>query len=222
MKEITKDIHKSFGPVLLTKEDIVILYNKISKLNDDPNNKDVNRRRFYFTIDDFLLDSIEEIPNLKQKKSGKINFTYYTFDGYNFNLEIDKTGARYFVINPTPYILGICSEIDQIINSKKRKMMWTENLQAMLIFLFSSAIFFSMSNEYKNQIYFYIGIFLGAITLLDIILFLVFIPYRKTKINLEENGTPFWIRNKDQILLNIFIFFLGIIGTIIAQKIISK
>lgn len=222
MKEIKKSISKSFGPVSITKEDIVILYNKLLKLNDDPNNKDSKRRYFHLQIDDFQLDSIDEIQNLKQKESKKIEFTYYTYDEYHFHLEITETDAWYFIVEPTPYILGICLDIDKILKSKKRKMMWTKTIWPLTIIGIGSAPFFTLSEKYNMQIFFYIGIILASIALISFALFFASIPLRKTKIILEENDTPFWKRNKDQILLNIFIFILGIIGTIIAQTIINK
>jgi hypothetical protein len=218
MKKITKGLGKNFGHVKLDREDIMELIGILNQCRDDPEITNHKYDKISIEVNDFKLDSEEELKTFSDKKINHIQISFYSDSGTSFIIEVEKSGATIYLNNNSPFSLGIYKQVFDILSNRKRKFQWSGNL----IYFSSGFIVVPAILETLKigSVAYYIGLIFSVVIILAFLLFIIGMPFRKNILSLSDPKKSFWSRNIDQLGMGIIGAIIGGVITIITTIIL--
>lgn len=197
MEEKVNKLFKDVGNVSVDANDIYALIKIVKENEKAPAITHPEDNKFTLEVDDYILESEDELNGFNNKKVKKISIKFYSFASHYFLFEIDKNGATVFCDNNQTFCYGLFNKAVETLSKRKRKFQWSSVLIRFVPALSLGPVFLLISD--KGDPLYYIGLITSLFINIVAILYLIGIPFRKTIISLSEIKQTYWEKNKDQI-----------------------
>ena len=200
MKELKKSIKYVYKSVNLYLDDIKKIY-ELMKSHDS---------ELTMTNDDYIFDNVDELMDLKR---GSIDVLKIQNKNFDMRFELSEHGVELNIDKDTPTAMGIYIQIKEIIEKRKRRIIPLNYICGI-----------GIGSGFTICLYFFDNVFfrvIGAtIAILSLLLGYFTFQSVSSKIILKYkiDSPPFIKRNLDSIIVSIIFLLLGIILTVMAQK----
>lgn len=159
------------------------------------------------TVDDYELESIEEIKDWKKGKPRNIEFNGSagtSSSWFYFSLDINENGIALYSSNDDADSLGMFEKIKSHFENRRRLIGVSDGTMKLLIFL---AFLFSINAVVDKKYY----VFLALITSAILFFLILKMDLFNTKIIFKYKGDDlsFWQRNAEKIFLSAISAILG-------------
>jgi hypothetical protein len=226
MKKKSRSLARRFGPVRIYKNDIEGIVEILEKFHDDGESREP---KIDISIGDYELSSIDELSEVKEKPIREMALEYKLYNPFVcIDLDISEESSRLYCSEDSATYLGVYTEIEKLLLSKRRKWEWISHVTWFLSAIATSAAIFVVYGQINNSPFMsYMGYSFGGLLLIFGLLSFFTRSIRKSEIILVDRyeQTTFWERNRDKLLVGLIIgsisFILGIIGTILVQSIMA-
>jgi hypothetical protein len=215
MEKITESKREIIKNIAIYRDDLEEIYT-IFKENSD---------KVIFRIDNFLLDSSSEIPQINQDQANDIKFN---ISNPTFDLELNNEGAKLYINTPDTRSDGLYAQIKILLEKRKMKFPVIGRFIGILLTIYAFVTIFLVDIFYKSitiQINPIIGWIIFAFTMLSLflgpILYFKFNYGNHSRINLRyhKEMPSFLRRKKDDIILGIILLIIGFIAGNFVPKI---
>lgn len=220
MKKIMEPRIKSFGHVKINEVEALELINIVKRCENIPIIIDHEYDRFSLKINNYELESEEEIKKFLEEKIESIDINFSSMLDILFFVTINKKGGIIFCNNDHPYCVGLFQKGCNVLQKCKRKFQWSEVLlYPTVMLIFGLIMVFTATGK---DFYYYIGLAISIVDLLCFLMYMIFMPFRKTIISFSKDNDTFWTRNKDQIIMLIIGTVIGAIIKTFVDALIGK
>jgi hypothetical protein len=213
LKKKNRSYMDKLRPVKLYLDDI----RNISKVYEE------NKIEYSIDIDDYQIESIDDLKEIKEPYITKMNFNSYP-SGIYLWMDSNKTDVHY---EDDSFSIGVANKLKDILKKRTNYISYLTGENLCMIYMFIFMIIFMLLLPPKGSFPLYrptiIIIFIVSLILYFIGSMFLFmkqytIIYLKDKIS-EPN---FFIRNKDKLYLLIIGAILGFLFTIISQMLFKS
>jgi len=167
MKKKLKDKSKEFLFIKLDKQDLIDIYTLLHKqfqIAEASKGDTYWGNRFSFEIDDYEIESIEDIQKFKENFQGRLIISLRTYDDIELSLNSysSASGLSLSWAPNNPASGGLASEISEVLDRKKRK--WAQcffsNASASFLTVVLTILFFIFyaKEDIEYIIYSFVGL----------------------------------------------------------------
>jgi hypothetical protein len=204
VKRLAKNLSRSLPPVKVFVDDIKTVIDIMSKASDNPT--------FALSTDQYSLDDLKWLEELKGQKVGELNITLVE---PRIDVSIMSSGVLLWTWQETPAIRGVLDEVAEFLVSKRRKFSWKEKgiLKAFYaLFAFSFIVLMAQFIVGLGWLLYVCGLGFFVALVLFIRMFTVkssIIPEKRVE------RKSFLERNRDQVIVAIVTAALTFVATLL-------